>query len=165
MRQKSRLAGFRVVAVLWAGVVPLLAPSALSAASATALVSATVLGPAETDIAAGAVTISKVAEADGVRLAVATPGRPAAPPDRRSLSAYRLAGGFHASYTVALPGVVTVKSGGAEFSLSGFAAHSGNGRLAADGTATFGVSVSLAVPAGQAPGVYTGSYPVTVAFN
>lgn len=165
MKQKRQQTGFRIPAALTIAAVLLTLPFDLQASSATALVSATVLGPAETDIAAGAVTVSNVSRPDSGRIVVAKAGRSQTHPDAVSLSEFRIAGGYNASYAVALPERVTVQGGGAEFHVSGFGPTGGSGRLAADGSATFGVSASVAVPAGQAPGVYTGSYPVTIAFD
>lgn len=140
-------------------------PSGMSAASATALVSATVLGPAETDIAAGAVTVSNVSAKESSYVVVPGAGRTAVIAGDRSLSTFRIAGGHNANYAVTLPETVTVRNAGAELQVSGFATKGGSGRLASDGTATIGVSASVAVPAGQATGVYAGSYPVTIAFD
>jgi hypothetical protein len=165
MKQNRQQTGFRIPAVFAMAAVFLAAPSGLRAASATALVSATVLGSAETEIAAGAVTVSNVSRPDSGRIIVAKAGRSQTHFDAVSVSEFRIAGGYNASYAVALPESVTVQSGGAEFHVSGFGPTGGSGRLAADGSATFGVSASVVVPAGQAPGVYTGSYPVTVAFD
>jgi hypothetical protein len=138
-------------------------PSKLFASSATALVSATVLGPAETEIASGAVTVSQVSASAPIDLAVS--GRSETRRDARILSTFRVGGGFHASYAVTLPEAVTLKSGNAELPITGFRTSNGTGRLASDGTATFGVGASVTIPAGQAPGTYSGSYPVTVAYN
>jgi hypothetical protein len=161
MRQNWRQA----LTAFVAAAIFLAAPSGLRAASATALVSATVLGPAETDIAAGAVTVSNVSRPDSGRILVASTGRPPAHSVAVSLSEFRIAGGYNASYAVALPETATVRGDGVEFQVSGFGPTGGSGRLAPDGSATFGVSASVAVPAGQAPGVYSGSYPVTIAFD
>ena len=165
MRQIRRQAAFRTVAILAAAAGILAAPFELRAASATALVSATVLGPAETDIAAGAVMVSNLSEPDSGRVVIGKSGRSAMSPAGQALSTFRVAGGYNANYAVALPETVTVKSEGAEFRVSGFGTNGGSGRLAADGTATFGVNASFTVPAGQMPGAYSGSYPITIAFN
>jgi uncharacterized protein DUF4402 len=163
MRQTRSQGTFKTWAVGAVAALLIAAPSTLVAASATALVSATVLGPAETEIASGAVTVSKISQSDQIE--VAGSGHSEARRDARNLSTYRVGGGFHASYAVTLPETVMVKSAGAEIAVSGFRATGGAGRLASDGTGTFGVSASVAIPAGQAPGTYTGSYPVTISYN
>jgi hypothetical protein len=154
---------FRIVAVGAAAVLLMAASSKLIAASATALVSATVLGPADTEIASGAVTVSKLSQSD--RIEVAGSGRSETRRDASNLSTYRVGGGFHASYAVTLPETVKVTSAGSEMAVSGFRTTGGAGRLASDGSGTFGVGASMRIPAGQAPGIYTGSYPVTIAYN
>jgi len=160
MRRTRLQTEIKALAIATCAAVLLLVPtSTLRAATATALVSATVLGPAETEIASGAVTVSKVSESSGIEIARSGERR-----DPRTLSTFRIGGGFNATYAVALPETVTVKSGSGEFSVSGFRT-SGVGRLASDGTASFEIGAALTVPAGQASGTYTGSYPVTIAYN
>jgi hypothetical protein len=160
MRQTKLQTEIKALAIAACAALILLIPtSTLRAATATALVSATVLGPAETEIASGAVTISKVSESSGIEIARSGVSR-----DLRTLSAFRIGGGFHASYAVALPETVTVKNGDGEFRVSGFGTSS-VGRLASDGTASFEIGAAVTVPAGQAAGTYMGSYPVTIAYN
>jgi hypothetical protein len=136
----------------------------MTGASATAVVSATVLGPAETDIAAGAVTVSNIS-APGSGRVVASRDRKAPFSRPASLATFRVGGGFSAAYAVTLPETITLTSGSAQLPVSGFGKDRTSGRLAADGTATFGVTASVSIPADQAPGVYIASYPVTIAFN
>lgn len=164
MKQNRQQTGLRIPAVLAMAAVLLTVPFGLQASSATALVSATVLGPAETDIAAGAVTVSNISRPDAGRIVVSKAGSQTHS-DAVSLSEFRIAGGYNASYSVALPETVAVKSGEAEFHVSGFGPTEKSGSLASDGSARFGVGASVAVPAGQAPGSYTGSYSVTIAFD
>ena len=160
MRQTRLQTEIKALAIAACAAFLLLVPmSTLRAATATALVSATVLGPAETEIASGAVTVSKVSESSGIEIARAGERR-----NPNTLSTFRIGGGFHASYAVALPETVTVKNGNGEFSVSGFRT-SGVGRLASDGTASFEIGAAVTVPAGQASGTYTGNYPVTIAYN
>ncbi len=165
MRQSKLQTRFRTFAIAAAAALLLAAPCRLQAASATALVSATVLGPAETEIASGAVTVSRVSNSDSERIEVAPAGRSETRREARALATFRVGGGHNASYAVALPERVTVKSGAAALNVSGFRTNSGTGQLASDGTATFAVGASVIVPSGQAPGVYSGSYPVTIAYN
>jgi uncharacterized protein DUF4402 len=144
------------------------APLALHAASATALVSATVLGPAETDIASGAVTMSKVSEAGFGTIERQAARRSGAYSDARTLAVFTVKGGFNASYAVTLPSSVTITnsgSEGAQICVSGFHTTNTAGRLAADGSGTIVVGASLSIPAEQTPGTYAGNYPVTIAYN
>jgi hypothetical protein len=163
MRQTRSRGTLKTWAACAAAALLIAAPSTLVATSATALVSATVLGPAETEIGSGAVTVSKISQSDLIEIAGS--GRSEARRDARNLSTYRVGGGFHASYAVTLPETVMVKSAAAEIAISGFRASGGAGQHASDGTGTFGVGASVSIPAGQAPGTYTGSYPVTIAYN
>ncbi len=161
MRQTKLQIGIRALMVLAAGALLLLVPPpSVRAASATALVSATVLGPAETEIASGAVTLSKISESGGVQIT-----RPGEVRDLRALSTFRIAGGFHATYAVALPDTVSVKGESGEFAISGFRASGRIGRLASDGTATFEIKATVSVPAQQPAGIYTGTYPVTIVYD
>ena len=167
MRQNRERCGFRALAI--AGMIALTAalllatPSRILAASATALVSATVLGPAETEIASGAVTVSQLSESDRIDVIGSETSQTRL--DARNLSSFRIGGGFHTSYAVTLPETVIARNGGAELAISGFRTTSGANRLASDGTASFGVGASMTIPAGQTPGTYAGSYSVTVAYN
>jgi hypothetical protein len=166
MRQSTKQGRSRTMAIATMAALTaafLVAPSRLMAGSATALVSATVLGPAETEIASGAVTVSQLSESD--RIDVIASGGSQTRLEARSLSTFRIGGGFHSSYAVTLPETVTAKNGGAELAISGFHTTSGADRLASDGTASFGVAASMTIPGGQTPGTYTGSYSVTVAYN
>lgn len=134
------------------------------AGSATAMVSATVLGPAETEIASGAVTVSKISDSGFGQIDAVNAG-PLGRSGPRQLSAFRVGGGFNASYAVALPQSVEVRNGSAVIEVSGFRTEGSAARLASDGTSTFGVGASVQIPAGQAKGTYTGTYPVTIAYD
>ena len=158
MKTRTQLAAlaFAAAAVLFA------APAAF-AASATALVSATVLGPAGEETASGAVTLSRVAAASDIELARA--GRS----DTSALARFRVSGGSNATFAVSLPETVVVKGHGSNLEgshlqVTGFRAAN-SGRLGSDGTTTIAVGAQVQVEAGQAAGVYTGNFPVTVAYN
>src|SRR5262249_15924684 len=112
-------------------------PCVLRAATATALVSATVLGPPQTQLATGAVLVAEVSHVG--RIEISRSGRQ----DSRSLSSFRVVGGFHVTYAVALPETVSVKGESGEFSISGFRASGRIGRLASDGTATFEINATV----------------------
>ena len=137
-----------------------LASGHLLAATAVARVSARVLGHADTDVASGAVTVTKVSDLDSSRIEPSRTGAATV-----GLSAFRVGGGHDAVYTVALPEVVTVKSGASEISVSRFRASGTTGRFAPDGTAVIAIEASVAVPAGQSSGNYMGSYAVTIAYD
>ena len=147
------LRGFAFAALALTG---LLVPSILHAAGATAMASARVLGPADTETATGAVTVSKLSDN---AVEVSRSGRTGA------FSSFRIAGGFNASYAVTLPEAVTVKSGAGQVTVSGFRVTGTTGRLASDGTAVIGIDATVTVPAGQTAGRYEGSYTVTIAYN
>jgi hypothetical protein len=137
-------------------------PAVLSGATATALVSATVLGPAQTDIASGAVSMSRAGdlEFDSVasfasrNLAVAS----------RTKAIYRLQGGQHADYRVQVPERVLLFNGPSSIP-AGFHTGSRPFGLDGNGAATVSLGATVAIPAGQAPGTYRGSYPLTVAYD
>src|SRR5262249_27575877 len=116
MRQSGRTV-FGVSMLLSA--VALAVPAGLAAATATAVAPATVLGPAESDIAAGAVTVSNLS-AETESVVIVRSGASSKLGTARSLSTFRVGGGYNASYRVALPETVTVKSDRSEFQVSNF---------------------------------------------
>jgi hypothetical protein len=87
----------------------LLFPAACLAASATALVSATVLGPAQIEIASGAVSLSRVSDLEFGSLPAPPAG--ALRVSSRGPATYRIRGGYHADYRVVLPERVTLTDG------------------------------------------------------
>jgi hypothetical protein len=140
--------------------VALAVPGGMRAATASALVSATVLGPAETEIASGAVALSRIAGSAG-SIVVARSGRT----ESAAFAQFEVRGGFNAAYTIALPEAVTAMGRDGEIRVSGFRTQGGVGILSRDGSARVGVSAAVSVPAGRAPGPYAASYPVTIAYN
>lgn len=140
-----------------------LAPSVATAATATALVSATVLGPAGDETANGAVTLSRIAETVSP-VELPGSGRSQSP----TLARFRVGGGSNATFAVSLPDTLVVSGRGTQ-SGSGFQVNNfraaGAGRLGSDGTSTIAIAADVRVPAGQAPGAYAGSFPVTIAYN
>ena len=164
MKKNRRQTSLGIPVGLAMAAILLAAPVSLRASSATALVSATVLGQAETDIAAGAVTVSNISKPGSDQVVIAKAGSPIGS-GLVSLAEFHIAGGYSASYSVALPATVTVKNGEGEFHVSGFGQTGSRGSLASDGSARLGVGAAVAIPEGQAPGVYSGSYPVTIAFD
>ncbi len=138
----------------------------LKAVSATAFVSVRILGHADAEVAQGAVTITKLSDSgfDAV-----PPVRSGSGPGRadRTISTFRVGGGQNATFAVSLPDAVTVTSDGgrSELAVSGFRTNASSRRFAADGTATVAIDASVSIPAGQAGGQYSGSYPVTIAYD
>ncbi len=159
MRTSQRAAGIAVSSMIVGFLLLGTAAAPLHAASASAMVSATVLGPAETEIASGAVTVSNLS-----RKTVSVVGA-SVRSDIRDLAVFQVGGGFHAAYAVTLPESVTVTGPESALAVSGFRTGVQAGRLAADGTGRFSVSARVTIPAGQPAGAYSGSYPVTVAYN
>ena len=127
-------------------------------ATATALASATVLGPAGDDTASGAVTLSRIPGEDLVLLS--SPGRN----QNSTIGHFRVGGGIHASFSVALPQTIVLRGRGSAIEVSGFRA-AGAGRLGPDGTSTVAVGADLGIPAGQRPGEYAGNFPITIVYN
>ncbi len=140
------------------------AASVATAGTATAIVSATVLGPAGEETASGAVTLSRIAgSVSEVELPRA--GRSESP----VLARFRVGGGSNATFAVSLPASVLVHGRGSELDVrklevSGFSA-AGAGRLDSDGRSTISIGGDVRVPVGQVPGNYAGSFPVTIAYN
>jgi hypothetical protein len=62
---------------------------------------------------------------------------------------------------------VTISNGSAKMTLNQFTINGSfsGGQIAANGTATFYIGGTLTVTAGQAPGTYTGTFPITVTYN
>jgi len=82
-----------------------------------------------------------------------------------------------ASFTVTgMPGVafsasgvtsVTISNGAAKMTLGQFTINgaTSGGTIGASGTTTFNIGGTLTATAGQAAGTYTGTFPITVAYN
>lgn len=135
--------------------------ASLHAASATALVSVRILGHADQDVAQGAVTLSKVPSSGFEGIEVPRSGRVV----EKTISSFRVGGGRNATFAVALPETVAVHNGGSVLSVGGFRTSGSSGRLGDDGNSTIGVGAEVRVPAGQQPGQYAGSFPITIAYN
>ncbi len=157
-----------LVAVLL-GTFTALQPSTLRAApaTATALVTVRVLGHADAEVAQGAVTVSKLSDLDfGTIPAGPRARRAVVAPESRSATTYRVGGGYNATFAVSLPDSAVVKNGSSAITVKSFmTAGAESGHLSEQGTATVGVGASLEVSPNQVPGVYTGSFPLTVAYN
>jgi hypothetical protein len=118
-------------------------------ATASAFVSATVLGPAGADTAAGAVTLSRIAAADRAG---------------STLLRLRVGGGANASFGIALPETVVVRGGRNVVEIRGLRGG-GVGRLNADGAAVVSIEGDLRIPAGEPPAEYAARIPVILAYD
>lgn len=136
------------------------ASSTAAAFSATAVASASVriLGPADADVASGAVTLSRTGT---LEFAGAKAGTHVA-----SASVVDVGGAHNAVYAVMLAPEVKVTSGARELSVTTFPATSGGtGRLSPSGEGSVDVRAQVHVAATEASGRYAGFLPITVAFN
>ncbi|MEO8431437.1 MAG: DUF4402 domain-containing protein [Acidobacteriota bacterium] len=133
-------------------------------ATASAVVSATVLGPAGEETASGAVTLSRIAgRTSDIELPSA--GGHTSP----VLARFRVGGGSNATFAVSLPETVVLRGRGSELDgrnleISGFRA-AGAGRLDSAGKTTISIGADVRVPAGLVRGDYAGSFPVTIAYD
>jgi hypothetical protein len=100
----------------------------------------------------------------GVNLSVQAPAA--------SNAAYNVSGAVNTTYSITLPATITVIAGPASMTINSLLARTGSagadgltGTLSASGTDNFTVGGTLNVSAGQATGVYTGTFDVTVAYN
>jgi hypothetical protein len=159
MRTRSR-ARTAVFVALTASAFPGARILSAESATATVFVSATVLGPAGEQTALGAVTISRLAgESELVELS--RPGAAAS-----TLARFRVVGGTNAAFTIGLPERVVVRGERSELAVTGFRASGAKSRaLDGAGAGVLSVGADVRIPAGQAPGRYSGSYAVTIAYN
>lgn len=112
---------------------------------------------------AGSVTVSATAQppSSGSRVTISGQGYPAR---------FNVTGTPNAPFTVVLPAdrTITVSSPHAGMVIDYFfSSYNDNGTtpvLSASGTAAFTVGAKLLVNANQSPGIYSGSFPVTVAY-
>jgi hypothetical protein len=100
----------------------------------------------------------------GVNLSVQAP--------TASNAAYNVSGAVNTTYGITLPSTITVTSGGANMTINSLLARTASagtngltGTLSTSGTDNFTVGGTLNVAAGQATGIYTGTFDVTVAYN
>jgi hypothetical protein len=89
-----------------------------------------------------------------------------------SNAAYNVSGAVNTTYGITLPSTITVTSGGANMTINSLLARTASagtngltGTLSTSGTDNFTVGGTLNVAAGQATGIYTGTFDVTVAYN
>ena len=70
-----------------------------------------------------------------------------------------------AVYTVTLPGPTLISSGGNNMTVNNFSHDGGATPTIAAGGSTLNIGADLTIAAGQAQGVYTGTYTVTVEYQ
>jgi len=131
----------------------LLSSRIASAATATASIGVTILGRADVAVAAGAVSVV------GLRpLELGGPSSTAA--------TARLEGARNATFNVTVPNEVRVTERGREISVRPFAPWAGSpGRLSPDGSMELEIGARVDPGRAPAPGQYTGTFPVTIAYN
>lgn len=79
---------------------------------------------------------------------------------------YTATGEPNATYTITLPGFITIISGANSMTVNGFTSDpTPTGNLGAVGTQTINVGATVIVGANQATGDYSGTYDVTIAYN
>ena len=82
-----------------------------------------------------------------------------------SAASFQVAGEPHAAFSVTLPASIEITSGPSRMTVAGFSAGGATQALDASGRLALKVGATLGVEANQAPGAYTGSFAVTVAYN
>lgn len=169
MAHSKQSLGAKGLGVAAFAIVSFLLSFPLFGATATALVTVRVLGHADDNVAAGAVTVSRISSSSSdVAVLGVTSSSKRNGGSLPALSSFRIGGGRNATFAVALPSAVTVRGESGELSVTGFHAdgHAAQAtRLSAEGTAIVKIGASVSIPAGQAAGRYEGSYPVTIAYN
>ena len=79
---------------------------------------------------------------------------------------YAASGEDNATYSILLPGTVTITSGSNNMEVTNFVSDPGTtGTLSAAGTQTINLGATLNVGPNQPTGDYTGTYNVTIAYN
>ncbi len=82
-----------------------------------------------------------------------------------SSAAFQVAGEPHATFSVTLPASIEITSGPSRMTVAGFSTGGITQALDASGRLALKVGATLGVEANQAPGAYSGSFTVTVAYN
>jgi hypothetical protein len=81
-------------------------------------------------------------------------------------ASFTVGGDVLATYSITLPGSATMTNGGSSMTVNTFTSEpSGTGQLDALGNQALSVGATLHVGAVQAPGTYSGTFDVTVAYN
>lgn len=136
-----------------------------TSAAATARVTARVLGPGDPDVADGASSICKVFDSGFPRIEKPADGRATAIPER-TISIFRVGGGFNARFGLMIPETAEVRGEQSETPVVvRLRASTNPGRLGPDGTVRVEVKGRVTIPADQMRGSYSGSYLVTIAYD
>ena len=144
------------------------APRAGAMATASALIYQPISLQKSTDLAFGGIIASPAAGSvvlapDGSRSA--SGGAVLAAGSGVSAAALRMAGEPNASFTLGLPGSILLQAGAARMTVDAFTSDAGVTRLDASGRLEVHLGATLNVAPQQAPGLYAGSFLVTVAYN
>ncbi len=131
---------------------PFLLSGSLRAASAIASIGVTILGPADVEVASGAVAVSGLAPLD------LTAGK-------EQTATVRLGGAHAAAFAVTVPEEVTVRGVHGDVTVRPYV-PSGERRLSSNGSAELRIGGRIDGDASSAsPGLYEGTFPVTIAYN
>ncbi len=116
------------------------------------------------DVVAGGSAGTVVVTTAGVRSA--TGGATLANGTSVAAAAFTVSGQGSSTYSITLPASASVISGANTMTVNTFTSSpNGTGVLTAGGTQPLTVGATLNVGASQATGTYTGTFPVTVAYN
>jgi hypothetical protein len=83
-----------------------------------------------------------------------------------SAASFAVTGEHNAGYSITLPSVCTLSAGGSSMTADTFTSSpSGSGNLGPSGAQSVTLGATLHVGSGQAAAAYSGTYPVTLAYN
>lgn len=144
------------------------APRAGAMATASAQIYQPISLQKATDLAFGGIIASPLAgrvvlAPDGTRSA--SGGAVLAASSGVSAAALRVAGEPNTGFTLGLPASLLLQAGGDQLTVEGFTTGAGSTRLDASGRLEVRLGATLNVAPQQAPGLYAGSFLVTVAYN
>lgn len=144
------------------------APRAGTMATASAQIYQPISLQKATDLAFGGILASSAAgrvvlAPDGTRSA--SGGAVLAASSGVSAAVLRVAGEPSTSFTLSLPGTILMQAGAAQMTAEAFTSDAAVTRLDATGRLEVHLGATLNVAPGQAPGLYAGSFLVTVAYN
>ena len=144
------------------------APRAGAMATASAQIYQPISLQRATDLAFGGIIASSAAgrvvlAPDGTRSA--SGGAVLAASSGVSAATLRVAGEPNTSFTLGLPASVLLQAGGDQVIAEGFTVGAGSTRLDDSGRLDVHLGATLNVAPRQAPGLYAGSFLVTVAYN
>ena len=100
---------------------------------------------------------------DGARTAVG--GAVLASAAGVSATSFVVSGEPNATFSLTLPGSILIVSGSQSMLVDAFTTDAPTTRLDAKGNLALHVGATLGLAANQPPGLYSGSFPVTVAYN